>query len=258
MKKKIYYILLFILCLCMVGCSKATAGNDNAISNPEGSSLVETSQKIYYTVNISLKTSNVDGTINSLFDKATELNGYMANSSISSEGRSSVVFRVPTKDLFTFLSYLENDGNEVVNKTINTNDITSNYNKVEARLEVLNASKKSYLNLLEKAYSVNDIINIQNKIEDIETEILELEMQKASYDNLLDYSTITIYLNYEDSSYFKDYLSYLVGLCEVLFTIFIYTLPFGIIVILVIVIIKVTKKNSLKRKNKDEKENQSI
>lgn len=249
MKKKIYLILLFVLCSCMVGCGKGTTENDNAISNPEGSSFVETSQKIYYTVNISLKSSNVDGTINLLFDKTNELNGYMANSSITSEGRSSVVFRIPTKDLFTFLGYLENDGNEVVNKTINTNDITTNYNKVEARLEVLNTSKKSYLNLLEKAYSVNDIINIQNKIEDIETEILELEMQKANYDNLLDYSTITIYINYEDSSYFKEYLSYLVELCEVLFTILIYTLPFGLIAILVVTIIKLIKKKSSKRDN---------
>lgn len=255
MKRKLCFILLLMLFICLVGCSKASEGISNDFKNPEISSTIETSQKIYYTVNISLKTDDVNETVNSLFSKVDELNGYMANSSITNDGSSSVVFRVPTKDLFTFLNYIESDGNEIVNKTINTNDITSNYNRVEARLEVLKTSKSSYLNMLEKANNVNEIISIQNKIEDLETEILELEMKKASYDNLLDYSTITINLNYEDSSYFKDYLSYLIGLCEVLFTIFIYTLPFGLIALVVIIIIKVIKKKNNKERINNENEN---
>lgn len=256
MKRKLCFVLLFMLSICLVGCGKASdSGVSNDFKNPEISFTIETSQKIYYTVNISLKTDDVNETVNSLFSKVDELNGYMANSSITNDGSSSVVFRVPTKDLFTFLNYIESDGNEIVNKTINTNDITSNYNRVEARLEVLKASKSSYLNMLEKANNVNEIISIQNKIEDLETEILELEMKKASYDNLLDYSTITINLNYEDSSYFKDYLSYLIGLCEALFTIFIYTLPFGLIALVVIIIIKVIKKKNNKGKINNENEN---
>lgn len=256
MKRKLCFVLLFMLSICLVGCGKASdSGVSNDFKNPEISFTIETSQKIYYTVNISLKTDDVNETVNSLFSKVDELNGYMANSSITNDGCSSVVFRVPTKDLFTFLNYIESDGNEIVNKTINTNDITSNYNRVEARLEVLKASKSSYLNMLEKANNVNEIISIQNKIEDLETEILELEMKKASYDNLLDYSTITINLNYEDSSYFKDYLSYLIGLCEALFTIFIYTLPFGLIALVVIIIIKVIKKKNNKGKINNENEN---
>lgn len=258
MKRKICFILLLVLSICLVGCDKASEGSSNDFKNPEISSTIETSQKIYYTVNISLKTDDVNETVNSLFSKVNELNGYMANSNITNDGSSSVVFRVPTKDLFTFLNYIESDGNEIVNKTINTNDITSNYNRVEARLEVLKASKSSYLNMLEKANNVNEIISIQNKIEDLETEILELEMKKASYDNLLDYSTITINLNYEDSSYFKDYLSYLIGLCEVLFTIFIYTMPFGLIALGVIIIIKVIKKKNNKERINNGNENKGL
>lgn len=77
-------------------------------------------------------------------------------------------------------------------------------------------------------------------------------MQKANYDNLIDYNTITIYLIYEESNYFKQYFNYLKKLCVIIFMVFIYTMPFGLIALLIIFIIKYISKMNKKGKEKKE------
>lgn len=257
MKKCIYCLLLYICIVFIVGCGDA-ASNDKTYSSENSNTIIETSRRIYYTVEISVETEDLNKTINDITNETNRLNGYISNSYISDNGNSSIIVRVPTKDLFVFLEKIENSDDKITDKKISSFDITSNYNKIEARLQVLNSSKEAYLKLLAEAKSINDIIIIQNKLEELDSEILELEMQKANYDNLIDYSTITIYLNYEESNYFKQYFNYLGKLCVIIFTVFIYTMPFGIIALLIVFIIKYISKINKNGKEKNEKKNKNF
>lgn len=255
MFKKIYkLILVLVVSLLLVGCG--AAGDPNAspdINDSLGSNegiVIETNRKIYYTVDMNIDTDDVNKSLDYYTQEAIELKGYISNSNIVSSGTSYVTYRVPTESLTQFLDHIDNDANsEVTRKSISTNDITSKYNKVEARLEILYASRQSYVNLLEKANSLSEIISLQNKIEDIDTEILQLENEKGSYDNLLDYSTIRIYFNAKEikNNFFTEYLQYFVNFFKVIGIIILYTVPFAIIGCVVLGIIFICKKNK-KRK----------
>lgn len=243
--KKLFYLLLLVCCLCLVGCSKASPEIPGQGSTGDNSGIVvETSRKIYYTVNINIETENVNKSVSYFSNQVNSLNGYISNSNIISEGSSNVTYRVPTENLQAFLDIIDNNNlGDVKNKAISTNDITSSYNKIAARLEILNASRTSYLNLLEKADSLYDIIELQNKIENLDSEILQLTMELDSYDNLLEYSTVKINFYQEESrSFIAGYLDYIVGFFKVLLYIFLYTLPFGFITGVIIFTIFFTKR----------------
>ena len=255
MFKKIFKLfVVLMISLLLVGCGAAGPSgtpdvNDNLGSN-EGI-VIETNRKIYYTVDMNINTDDVNETMQYYTQEAIKLEGYISNSNIATSGVSYVTYRIPTASLTEFLNHIDNDSNsEVTRKSISTSDITTKYNKVEARLEILYASRQSYVKLLEKANSLSEIISLQNKIEDIDTEILQLENEKGSYDNLIDYSTIKIYFNTKEkkNNFFTEYLQYFVNFFKVIGIIILYTIPFGIIGFLILGIIVICRRNKKKRK----------
>lgn len=257
MKRKIYLFLVLILVLFLVGCgSGATSSPDvnGSISNEgeytENGILTETSRKIYYNVNISIECEDVSEKFNYYINKAVSFDGYMSNSRLDPSSNATVTLRIPTSKLNDFLNFIDDDESKILDKDITSNDITTKYNQYEARLEVLKASRASYIKILEKASTINDVISINRRIEEIDSEILQLENQLSYYDNLVDYSTVVIHLtsNHKEG-FFKGYLNYLVVVVKVIFYIVVYTLPYGLIVLLVFMTIYVIKKIKKNRKN---------
>lgn len=69
MKKCIYSLLLFICIFFIVGCGNV-AINDKTYSSEKSNTIIETSRKIYYTVEISAETEDLNKTINDITDEA--------------------------------------------------------------------------------------------------------------------------------------------------------------------------------------------
>lgn len=259
MKKIFYLFLMLVVSVLLIGCSGPNGSvvpdsNDGAINGSNEGIVIETTRKIYYTVDMYIDSEDVEGAYKYYTSKVSLFKGYVSSSTINSTGSSFVIYKVPTNKLTEFLDYVEeSDQGEVVKKTITTTDITTQYNAVAARLEVLNSSRISYLKMLEKANSLNEIINLQNKIEDIDTEIKRLENEKSSYDGLLEYSTITIYFNQKiKESFFGDYFDYIIGFFKVIGIIILYTLPFALLVFIILGSIFIPRK--VRRGKKNEKE----
>lgn len=271
MKKIILSIFLLICALfLLVGCSAESDGYGNEMA-PENSNTsggdkadnnvtIETNRKIYYTVFYTLDTDDIKEVNYKINAKVVELKGYVSNST-ASKYSARYVYKVPTESLNTFLDYVDNLGDVVTNKTVQSTDITSSYNKVEARKEVLETSRAAYMELLsEPNLSMSTIIELKNKIDEIDAELLYINNQLDNYDNLLDYSTVTISFNEneEEPGFFSSYGKYLVGFFEVLFYVIMYSLPFGIIPATVIGIVILTKKiNKMKKQKQIEKEEQN-
>lgn len=228
MKRFILFLLLIMLLL--VGCSKSENFDGGSSELGNNNVVVETTRKIYYTVNISLDCENVNNTIDIINSKVQELNGYMSNSTLEDD-YGFVVFRVKTEKLDVFLDYLDSTfTSSITRKSISSTDITTSYNKAQARLEVLNASRLAYLEALKKATTMADIIAINTRIEEIDSEILELDYELSSYDNLIDYSTIKVSLNMvEKDNFFMNYLVYLGNVFKYIGIAILYLLPFGAI-----------------------------
>ena len=238
MRKKatLFTFLLVILLLTLAGCSKATnEPNDYGNEDDNSNVVIDTTRKLTYRVDITIESTRGTDDIQEIGDKVIELEGYAGNSSIEYlENTISgyIYYRVPTNRLDEFLDFINaNEG--LIRTSVDVEDITSQYNEVEARLETLAASKAAYEDTLTNGgLTYSEKIAILNEIEDIDTEIALLNKNLASFDNLLDYSMIKITFVGSDSGnpFFEDYGVYLKNFFVGLFRVIMYLLPIALVV----------------------------
>ena len=138
MKRWIKGIFIFLFSFMMFGCDAPDhAGANNEETN--NSVVIETSRKIVYTVDYSIEGVEALELKNDVYDKVVSLNGYMASGDETFTS-ATIVYIIPTVALDEFLDYVDGlDG--VGYKNVNSNDITSQYSYVEARISTLEASK---------------------------------------------------------------------------------------------------------------------
>lgn len=254
---KRFFRLAIILC-CIMFCTTLVACGQKADNsgggNPGHSQIVDegTSQKIIYTVDYNLEFLDIQTNMDAIIKKSRELNGYVLQSSLS-DNYGYYEIKVPTDKLDAFVDFIDSlDGTN--NKKITTFDVTSEYNSIQAEIEVLEARKTAYLNMLKnESLSLSQEMEINDALDKVTARLQALYFDKASYDSVLDYSTVTIHCRTldKDDNFFANYWGYLVSLGTVFVYAFFYLLPFGIIsgAIVLIVFSVSKKKKRAKEKN---------
>ncbi|NBJ16491.1 MAG: DUF4349 domain-containing protein [Dehalobacter sp. 4CP] len=164
-------------------------------SVPNGSAEYDFSrQKTIYMLNISLKADDVKVASKALEEKAKTLGGYVAESTRTNYDDSVTAFlslRIPSEQFETFKNSISQFG-IVVNEHQNTEDVSMAYFDTETRLRSWEAQEKRYLEILQKANSVEDILKIENSLAVVRQEIESLKGQLKYYDNRVEYSQVTI------------------------------------------------------------------
>ena len=130
-------------------------------------------------------------------------------STITGEGRTSrgelrlrnarYTIRIPSEN---FQLFMQSSGNvaTVVSSSTNAQDVTSEYIDIEARLRVLEIKEERLLEMLkqtDKAEYTDElqyILQLENELANVRYEIESLTGSLRRYDELIDYSTISIYL----------------------------------------------------------------
>lgn len=251
MKKRLLILLFVILGLfpLFVSCSE---GGDSG--SPENNVEAEGSRKIIYEVFYEIESRDVNQIEDAITIKVRDFNGYISNS-VDNKDQSRYSYKIPTEKLNEFLDYVDSFGDKVKDKTIESTDVTTQYSKLEERIKVLEASKTAYLNLLTDGnLMMPEIIEIKEKIEDIDTELLGLYNKLASYDSVIDYTTITI--NYvDDPRFFATYGNYLVKTFEVIYQVILYMLPYGLVVAIIIFLANLPGYLKKRRRNKNQNQN---
>ena len=64
--------------------------------------------------------------------------------------------------------------------------------ETQVRCDALNTEYTRLLELLEQAKSLNEILEIENRLTEVRYELQRIESQLRTYDNLVDYATITL------------------------------------------------------------------
>ena len=264
--KKIKYLLLIILSIFAVSCSskapnkgdaydpnydnvgKDEAGNlgDNNIITPEG-------HKIIYTVEYSIRVEeSVTSTIRTVNNQVYTLGGYVSSSN-DSGSYATYVYKVPSSKLNEFLDGVDAlDG--VSSKKINSEDVTSSYNDLQAEIEVLEASRLAYVKMLEKeGLSMDEVITLNDKIQSIDVQLKKLYKSLDGYNALIDYATITVnysvYYTVKPQGFLSDYGEFLLDLGKFIVSFVVYTAPFALIAgagVSVVFAVKKSKKKETK------------
>ena len=157
-----------------------------------------------FSASIDMETLDFDTSMAALQEAISKAGGYISNE-YRSGGYTSynggyvrqsaeLTIKVPAAKFHEFVDGVNTVGNV---RSVNTwqEDITSGYLDTKARLESLNAQKDRLIAMMEQADTVADLIQIEQQLSNTIYQIESYTSQMKVYQNLADYSTITIYLN---------------------------------------------------------------
>lgn len=147
-----------------------------------------TDRLIIYTAYVSVVVKDLEAQQEQLQVLIKQQQAYVESSSTN-----SWTIRVSQAAFESLLAQIETLG-EVNNKNLYSQDVTDQYRDTEIRLETLEKSRQRYLELLNKAEKVSEILEIERELERINVEIESMKGQLKRLDSQVQYATITVNL----------------------------------------------------------------
>lgn len=301
--KKIFALILTvlmlasILCACSAKSGSAAPESNGAMMDAEyagepgeipqkdltsasgsSSQVVAPNQKLVRKVWLEAETEDLDALVEQVDQKIAALGGYAesrqvyhGNSNTYRRRTASLTVRIPVSQLDQFVTHVKGLTN-VISSNETADDITLSYIATESRLNALQTEHDRLLELLAKAETMRDLLEIESRLTDVRAELEKVGSQLKLYDNMVDYSTIYLTVNevkeYTDVTEpetvwqrigkgLDESFNNIGTFFEELFVFIIVALPYlaipGIIAIVVLLIIKGSRKNK-KAKEKENKE----
>ncbi len=248
-----------------------TTDDADGTGNSSSTSSVRESRKIIETINYSVQTKTFDELVSTLESKALACGGYVESSDVSGNSYedfdsryATYVFRIPSDKVPDFTTYLS-ENSTVTNKSVNTEDVTLEYVDIESRIKALKTEKESLEALLKEATSTSEIIEIRDMLTEVIYEIESYESRLRTFDNLIDFTTITIHVNEVEhpevvkeqnfiqrigsnlAENFRNVWDFIVEFIVFIVSALPYILLIGVNVVVIILIIKLSVKKRRKK-----------
>ncbi len=154
-------------------------------------------RKVIQNAVLALSVSDVSQVIDRIMEIAEENRGYTVNSNLSRGHdwvRGEVSVKVPSPLMNTVVEAIADLG-ELRDKSISTQDVTEEYYDSQTRLSVLNKKEERLLDLMDQAKTIEEIIQIENELTRIRTDIEVLQGRIQYLNNATGYSSISVSLN---------------------------------------------------------------
>ena len=221
-------MLSLLLCLCLL-CSMSACGGsakntsamgvvreeaaaeapaamaDNAASlkgAESGTTALPEGRKWIITIDMNVETDDLDSLLESLDKEIKTQGGYVEDQNIhngstysSRRYRSaSLTIRIPAEKADQFTNDLSGLAN-VVSQNLRREDITLQYVATSSRVTALETEEARLLELLAKAETMEDLLEIEARLTDVRYELENHASQLRLYDNQIDYATIYLYID---------------------------------------------------------------
>lgn len=173
------------------------SGSSAPLISPEATA--ESSRKIVYTASVEMESTDYDTTRQGILDAVEAAGAYLESSyqygNVQDANRSAqYTVRVPVENYASLLTSLGETGN-VLSQSESTDDITSNYIDVEARLTALKAQRDRLNQLADQAETTADLLEIESQLSDVQYQIESYTGQLRAMQDQVTYSTVDIYLS---------------------------------------------------------------
>ena len=146
--------------------------------------------------NLSLEVTDADDALARITTIVENAGGYISASSRSGEGENlylSATLRLPASEFSAVMTALRGEG-EVLYEDIGSYEVTMQVLDLEARLENLRASEKAFLELLDRAETVADVVAVQSELSRIQGDIESYEAQLSGVKDQVDMASIYVSL----------------------------------------------------------------
>jgi len=163
-------------------------------------SVIPADRKVIRNASLDITAEDASALYGSIAAYATGLGGYEYSYSITNHETYSIIyaeFKVPPEKLNVFIQYVGENG-EIVNSSMNTEDITDSYFDAETRLDTKRKSLERYYDLLANASSVEEIVYIQRIIDGITEDIESLEGRLKVWNSQVNMATVSMYIRQEN------------------------------------------------------------
>ena len=216
-------------------------------------------QKIIKTGNLRFETQDLAKTRAQILTAVEATNGYVENERTGKNYSSTyqdLQLRIPSKNFKQALDLISKGVEYYDEKAISQRDVTEEFIDIEARLKAKRELENRYLELLKKASSVKEILEIERELSVIREEIESKEGRLKYLSKQVSYSTLNVYFYKTDvetgvtKSYGSKILQALKGGWQGISTFvlgLIYIWPFILLVILSIFLIRRWQKRKSKK-----------
>ena len=207
------FTLLALLALVLASCAQAPAPSSIPVtqavpprpaappapgqagqSSPEQASV---ERMIVRNIALTLVVADVDAVLAEISMMATELGGFVvAADSSESEGRRAgrASFRVPSVRLDEAVSRIKGLAVEVRRETNAAKDVTEEYVDQDARLRNLRATESQYLQVLNSAKTVEEIMTVRKALSEVRDQIERTEGRLQFLRNQTEMATVSVEL----------------------------------------------------------------
>jgi hypothetical protein len=150
------------------------------------------------------KTGDMDlqvgkGQVSQTLDAISALAGFyngIVSDSHTSEGTDpsgQITLRIPVNSFEKAISKIRHLAGVKVNSVeTSAQDVTSRYVDLQARIHSLQATRLTYLRILEKANTIGEILSVQQRVNDVQTQIEQLQGQLNVLANQTSLSTLVV------------------------------------------------------------------
>ncbi len=207
--KKFFLLPLFLILLSIAACTHKASNtgfetakrqliNLKTASTPveqKTSDIIDIERKLIKEGHVEFQTNDLTRTRKNILDAVRKYKAYMASDrEYKSTGRISVtmVIRVPAADFDRFLADATRGVEKFDSKEIKVKDVTEEFLDVRARLKTKKELEQRYLQLLQKAKNVNEILEIEKQIGMLRAEIESIEGRLKYLQNRVSYATLTL------------------------------------------------------------------
>lgn len=266
-------------------------GGAEAASNAYGGVIAgevkgSLSEKIIYSAYAEVETTEFEESVEAVYDLLDQYGGFLENSSVTGSNLSDTIngiqsnrsatftLRVPKENYSAVTAALDTVGN-VTYLTNDAENITAMYTDTESRRKAYETEEERLLEIMSKAETVEDLIDLESRLSQIRYEKENLTAQLKNWDNQVDYSSVSVTLNEvqvltpeppaEEPTYGQELKEGFIGsvkfmgrACKALLKLFVEAipvlLPIGVIVLAVILICVRSKKRKEKKRELDRRE----
>lgn len=164
----------------------------------------ETERKLIRTAEIRFQVENLEQSSKKIEALTQQFSGFITGMYQSNNRytiHNNLTIRIPADDLDRFLEAIEEESVYTDRKQITAQDVTEEFLDISTRLETKKAVRDRYISILrEKAQSVKDILDAEEKIRVIQEEIESIEGRLKYINNRTALSTVNVEL-YQEVEY---------------------------------------------------------
>jgi hypothetical protein len=206
-------VLVAMLAACAIGAAPAASPGGQPVDEQAGSADRDArgplfgsgedappeaqiaDRRIIKTGELTVRVDEVGVAIGKVRALATELDGFVSGSQSSGEDDyATLTLRVPAETFDVALARLRELAIEVVAEATREEDVTTTVIDLEARIANLEASEQQYRELIDRATTVEDILAVQRRLDEVRGEIEQMTTQLEHLNRQAAMSTLTVTL----------------------------------------------------------------